>query len=124
MSDNTNRLAGIANMTIDGQVFAVAGTAKWSPSGVTRETLKGQDGIHGYKEMPTEGKMSATLRDSGGLSVAGLNAVTNSTIVFGLANGKTVIGRNMWWAGDPAEVDTQEGTLEVRFEGPSVTESN
>ena len=48
--------------------------------------------------------------------------MTNSTVVLKLANGKTIFGRNMWTV-DVQEVKTAEATLEVKWEGPSVTEA-
>src|SRR5260363_409760 len=49
----------------------------------------GMDGVHGYKETPHAGFISATLRDAGGLTVADFNAMTNVTVTVELANGKT-----------------------------------
>ncbi|HZR87894.1 MAG TPA: phage tail tube protein [Bradyrhizobium sp.] len=122
MGDTTNRVAGIATMAIDGQSYAVAGQVRYSPSTVTREPMVGQDGPHGYKEMPVMPYIAVSLRDTGGLSVASINAITNSTIVLGLANGKTVIGRNMF-AVDTQEVDTEEAKLEAKFNGFDVSEN-
>ena len=122
MGDNTNRVAGIIAVAIDGRSYAVAGQATYSPSTVTREPQVGQDGPHGYKEMPVMPKMGMSLRDTGGLSVASLNAITNSTIVMSLANGKTVVGRTMF-STDIQEVDTEESKLDVKFSGFEVTET-
>jgi hypothetical protein len=55
------------------------------------------------------------------LTVADFNQMTNVTISLSLANGKQVVGRNMWCTG-VQEVKTQEATFEVKFEGTSVTE--
>lgn len=117
-----NRLAGTANVSADGRTYMLVGELSYNPSSVKRETQMGQDGVHGYKEMPRQGRISGTFRDSGDLSVADINAMTNSTVVLSLANGKTIIGRNMWTVEDQ-EVKTAEGTFEVVWEGPSVTES-
>jgi hypothetical protein len=121
MADTTNRLAGIATLTIDGASYAVVGDLAYRVSKVNRESLVGQDGVHGYKEMPTTGMMSATLRDAANLSVASLNAMTNSTVIAELANGKTIVGRNMW-AVDVQEVKTADAALEFKLEGPDVSE--
>lgn len=121
MADTTNRLAGIAYLSVDGKNYMLSGDFSYSPSGVTRETLAGQDRIHGYSEKPHAGAMSATIRDSGGLSVASFNRMTNVTVTCELANGKTIIGRNMWTT-EPPEVKTAEGTFEVKWEGLSVEE--
>ena len=122
MSDTTNRLAGICYLTVDGKNYMLAGDFAYSVSSVTRETLAGQDRVHGYSEKPVPGSMSGTIRDAGGLTVADFNAMTNVTAVAELANGKTIVGRNMWTV-DQQEVKTTEGTFEVKWEGPDVQEA-
>lgn len=116
-----NLLAGTARITANGVTYMLVGDLSYSPSSVKRETKSGQDGVHGYSEMPIPGKIGGTLRDTGSLTVADLNAMADATVVLDLANGKTIIGRNMWTV-DSQEVKTAEGTFEVAFEGPSVTE--
>jgi len=121
MADQPKALAGIVSLTIDGVTYLVAGDAKYQVSSRKRETLIGQDRVHGYSEMPRAGVISMTLRDRGDLSVTAVAAITNSTIVLGLSNGKTIVGRGMWCVGDQL-VDTKEGTLDAEFEGVSVVE--
>ena len=121
MADTTNRLAGIAYLSVDGQTYMLAGDLGYSVSKVARETVTGQDGVHGYSEKPHAGYVSATIRDAGGLSVASFNAMTNVTVTCELANGKTIVGRNMWTT-EAQEVKTAEGTFEVKWEGFSVEE--
>jgi hypothetical protein len=67
--------------------------------------------------------MKAQLTDTGGLSVASLNAMTNVTVVAELANGKLITGRNMWTTG-AQEVESVEATLDVVWEGADVSEQN
>ena len=50
------------------------------------------------------------------------NAMTNVTVTVELANGKTIIGRNMWTV-EAQEVKTAEATFEVKWEGFSVEEA-
>lgn len=121
MADNSNRLGGIAFFAIDGKAYALRGDLKYSPGTVTREAIVGQDGPHGYKETPVFPWMSATLSDTGGLTVADLNAITNSTIVAQLANGKVVTGRNAFTV-ETQEVDASDAKLEVKFNAFAVTE--
>lgn len=116
-----NRLAGTASLVVNGVTHMLVGELSYDPSAVKRESLTGQDGVHGFKESPKPGKISGTLRDSGSLTVADLNAMTDATVVATLANGKTIIGRNMWTV-DAQEVKTSEGTFEVTWEGPTVSE--
>jgi hypothetical protein len=123
MSGSTNRrLAGLASITIDGDCWDVAGDLEYSPSTVSRETLKGQTAVEGYSEMPQQGYMSMRLRDRADETVYSLNGKTASTIIAQLANGKTVYGYGLWQTGEIG-VNTQEATFTIRFEGPSVVES-
>lgn len=119
---SSNKLAGTITLTADGTTQMVVGEVSYVSSTVKRETLTGQDGVHGFKVLPIPGKIAATLRDSGDLTVADINAMEDVTVTLDLANGKTVIGRNMWTT-EPLEVKTEDGTFEVVWEGPSVTET-
>lgn len=124
MANNTNRLAGIANISVDGVTYLLSGEFTYSPADIERKTLTGQDQVHGYSETPRPPFVSCTLRDAGGLTVKDFNSFTDVTIHAELANGKTITGRNMWTV-DAQEVKTQEATFDVRFEGMSgsVTEN-
>lgn len=122
MAVNQGLLAGTANFSVDGVSYNLQGELKWSPGTVSRETLTGMDGVHGFKETPRAPSISATLRDSGGLTVADFNAMRGVNLVISLANGKIVIGSNMWTI-EAQEVDSVEGTFEVKFEGALVEEA-
>ncbi|MEF3068066.1 phage tail tube protein [Pandoraea apista] len=122
MAGNPNRLAGTASITVDGTNYLLVGDFEYNPSSVTRETLSGQDGVHGFSEKKRPGSISASLRDAGNLTVADLNSMDNVTVVAQLANGKTIIGRNMWTVEDQT-VKSTDATIEVKFEGPQVSET-
>jgi hypothetical protein len=124
LADTTNRVAGTAHVAVDGVSYALVGEMEYNPSKVSRESAVGQDGVHGYIEKPMAPHISATLRDTNGLSVAGLNAMTNNTVMVELANGKIIVGRNMWTVEDQTAKAT-DGTIEVKWEGlqGSVTEN-
>lgn len=116
MSIDPNRLAGTAEVTVDGQTYMIAGDFKYSPGSATRETLTGQDQVHGYKELPRAPFISCSVRDSGGLTVGNVNKQTGVTISAVLANGKQIIGRGMWTV-EAQEVDTADAKFEVKWEG-------
>lgn len=118
----SNLLAGTASVTVDGATYLVEGGFKYNPSTVTRESLTGMDGVHGYKEKFIAPSISMSLRDTGGLTVNAVNGMTNVTVVAQLANGKTIIGRNMWTV-ESQEVDSEDAKFDVKFEGPQVSES-
>lgn len=122
MANDTRRLAGIAYVTVDGQNYMLVGDLSYQVSKVSRETLIGQDAVHGYSEKPVAGHIVGTFRDSQGTSLAAFNGMTNVSVICELANGKTVIGRNMWTV-DVQEVKTMEASFEVRWESESVEEA-
>jgi Phage tail tube protein len=122
MADTTSLLAGTAYVTVDGQSYLLEGSIKWVPSTVKRETVTGMDGVHGYKETPIPGSISGSFRDTADISAADFNKMTNVTVQVELANGKMVVGRNMWTV-DSQEVDSAEATVEVKWEGPLVEEA-
>ena len=117
----SNLIAGIAQITVDGETYQLEGGLKYSPSSVKRESMIGQDGFHGFKETPVTGSISMTIRDAGSLAVSDFNAMRNATVVAQLANGKVVVGRNMG-AVDVQEVDTGDAKFDVKFEGPQDSE--
>ena len=116
-----NFLAGTAYLSIDGKRVRLAGEFSYSPSTFTRETLTGMDSVHGYKQKPAAGKIGVKLRDAADMSVTALGNTTNSTITVELANGKTIVGAGMWCTEQPT-VDAEEGTIDWKLEGASVTE--
>lgn len=118
---SSNLIAGTAQITVDGVTYQLVGSLKYSPTTVKRDALVGQDGFHGWKEMPKPGSITMDVRDAGDLTVADFNGMTNVTVVAELANGKTVVGRNMGTT-EPEEVETEEAKFSVKFEGPQVSE--
>ncbi len=125
MADNTNRVAGVAYLSVNGQTLPLAGEFEYMPSTVKRDPMVGVDGVHGYKELPVPGWIKGSIRDAFGLTVTQLNAMTNVNVVCQLANGKTVNGRNMWQNGEPPSGKADEATIEMEWAGlqASVTET-
>ena len=100
----------------------VEGSFKYKVSRVKRESLVGMDGVHGYKETPVAVSISFSMRDGRGTSIIGVNNQTNVTVVAQLANGKTIIGSNVWNV-DDLEVDSEDAKVDAKWEGMSVTEN-
>jgi hypothetical protein len=116
------RLAGVAYISVDGVQYMLAGDLEYRVATVERETLVGQDSVHGYSEKPVAGFIKGQLRDASNLSVASINAMTNVSVIAQLANGKNITGGGMWTV-SAQEVKTQEGTFDVEFQGPLVEEA-
>lgn len=116
------RLAGTAYMTVNGTTYRVAGDCEWSPSSVRRESLVGMDGYHGYSETPVAASMSITGRDSGGVRASDYINMVGVTVVFKLANGKTIVGPSMVLV-EKVDVNSVDATIRLRFEGEQVLET-
>lgn len=115
-------IAGTCYFNVDGKRWALVGEFRYRPSGVMREAKLGSDGYHGHKEKPMQGQIVAKLRNTGAELLSSINNIVNGTITAELANGKTVVGRNMFRAGDPVTADAEEAEFECTFEGPEVIE--
>lgn len=115
------RLAGVTGLSIDGTSYMVVSDVTWSPAKWKRETLLGLDSVHGYSEVPNQGYIEATLRDSGHITVGDFNLMRCVEVQVQLANGKIVAGSNMWNTA-ALEVRAAEGTFQVRFDGIDVSE--
>ena len=122
MADNARRIAGTAQANIDGVTIPVVGTPTWRVATVTRESLVGMDGPHGYSEKPVTGFIAFQARDTRDILVQGYQEMTNVTVTLILANGKRVTGTQMWNT-EAVEVDSSEATLNLRFEGIDVRET-
>jgi hypothetical protein len=111
------RLAGITQFTVNGVTYPVT-EFSWSPAVVKRETLTSMSGVDGYSEMPKAPYIAGKFRDSGGTDVTAFNALTGATIVLALANGKQIVGHNLWNTGE-TDVAGVDATFDFRFEGVS-----
>lgn len=117
----THRIAGIAYLKVDGEQIDIRGKFKYKVNTVKREVITGQDGVHGYKEMPEAPYISGDVDDMPGTRLKRLEGITDATITLELANGKTIVLNNAWWE-DTSEVDTEEGSYPVKFVGLTASE--
>src|ERR1700751_5377991 len=114
------RIAGIAFLTVDGDQLALRGNFTVSPSPVERTMIAGQDGIHGYQELPRVPYIEADLSTTPAFDITTLDGQTDVTVVAQPANGWTF---NMSDAICKAalEQNTRDGQVRVRWEGMNVT---
>lgn len=122
MTASTNRIAGQAFIYVEGNNLKVAGALKYAVNIVKRETKAGQSGVDGYSEMPTAPFIDLQVRDDGSLSMSDIANWTGVTVTCKLINGKVITGAGMWTV-ESQEVDTTEGSFNIRFEGKLVTEA-
>jgi len=120
---STNKIAGTAFVKYsqaNGQSRQLALRGNWTVSidPDEREGIAGQDGVHGYKEMPRVPFMEGEFSTVRGFSIDELKAIKDATITTETANGNVYLLRNAWTAG-AREIDTAEGQCSIRFEGLS-----
>jgi hypothetical protein len=119
MSDQ--RRAGVIQLNVNSEMQDCAGEFSYSLGGAMREGLVGPDRVQGFKETPSIPYIEGPIRDRRTLDVAAMQAMTDGTITLELANGKVIVLRNAWYAGELVG-NTDEGTIQARWEGLSAEE--
>jgi hypothetical protein len=110
------RIAGIAFLTVDGDQLALRGNFTVSPSPVERTMIAGQDGVHGYQELPRVPYIEGDLSTVPGLSLETLLTETDVTVVAQLANNMQYVLTSATCKGG-FENNTRDGQVGVRWEG-------
>ena len=110
-----DRLGGIINLQIDGENYRAKGEFTYGLGIPKKEAVVGTDGVHGFKETPQVAFCEGEVTDSRELDHIGLASLSNVTVTLELGNGKVIVLREAWQAGD-ASGHTEEGNIDVRFE--------
>jgi hypothetical protein len=117
----SRRAAGQAWLTVNNVGYSVVSEPSWRTARVQRETLVSLSGIDGYKEVALPGFIAATIRDTFGQRVADFQDMVDVTVTLKQSNGKQISGTGMWTT-EASEVNAEEATFAVRFEGELVEE--
>ena len=86
-----------------------------------RTGIAGQDGVHGFSEMPAIPAIEFDVSMRGEISAEDFQLMDDETVMAEMANGTVYTLRNAWKAG-AAEHNAAEGTMRVRFEGMDIQE--
>jgi uncharacterized protein YlzI (FlbEa/FlbD family) len=116
-----NRVGGIAYLTVNGRMLALRGSFTVTPSRTKKTGVAGQDGVHGFTEMPQVPSIKGNVTLTPDTSVEELDAIDDGTVMAELANGKNYVLREAWSCGGES-IDTAEGQTPVNFEGMSCDE--
>ena len=110
------RIAGVAFLQVDGNQLALRGNFTVSPSAVERTMIAGQDGVHGYQELPRVPYIEGDLSTMPEISLEDLESETDVTVVAQLANRiqYTLVGATCKGG---LEANTRDGQVRVRWEG-------
>jgi Phage tail tube protein len=128
------KFAGIAYLMVDNVQYRLRGNFTVSPSPVERTMIAGQDGVHGFQELPRVPFIEGDLSTTSDLNLESLDGMTNVQVIAQLSNQKqyTLIGATCKAA---LEANTRDGQVRVRWEGlwceemsinnsPSITEAS
>ena len=113
-----NRVGGIIELKIDGAIYNAKGNFTYNLGRPMREGVIGADAVHGFKETPQVAFIEGEITDRADMSLDSLTGTTGATVYLRLANGKIIVLRDAWFAGEGTG-NTEEGNIAVRFEGMS-----
>jgi hypothetical protein len=109
------RLSGITAFSVNGSAISVI-EFMWDPANVENSTVTSLSGVDGYDQKPVAPFISGKFRDTGANSVTSFTGMSNATVVALLANGKQIVGHNLWYVGRP-NVNGADAGFDFRFEG-------
>lgn len=115
------RRAGLIQLQVNGEIFDAKGSFSYNLGRPMREAIPGSDGIHGYKETPQVAFIEGAITDRGNLDVATLVSQRDVTVTLTLGNGKVIVLRDAWFAGE-GTASTEEAEIPVRWEGANAEE--
>lgn len=115
------RKGGIIQLQVNGVLLDAKGSFSYGLGTPKRDAIVGADAVHGFMEKPQVAFIEGEITDRASLDLKTLLTAEDSTVTLILANGKTVVLRDAWQAGDGTG-NTEEGNVAVRFEGKSAEE--
>lgn len=114
----SQRRAGILFLKVDGTQYDAKGSFTYNLGVPKREAIVGADKVHGFKESVQPAFIEGEVTDSSSLDLKTLLQLDGVTATLELANGKVIVLRNAWYAGD-GNVQTEEGNIVLRIEAES-----
>jgi len=114
-------IAGTAYLKVNSGMIPLKGNLTVSGSPMERTGIAGQDGVHGYQELPRVPYIEGDVSTLPEISTEALEAIIDASVTAELINGTTYVLRNAWVKG-PIEVNTHDGQFRIRFEGMSCDE--
>lgn len=108
------RIGGTAFLRVDGAQIPIRGDWTYRANKIKRESIAGQDGVHGYTEMPVVPGMKGKVTDLGGISTQALHALKPAVITLELNNGKVITGIDGWVVGE-IESASADGSYDLEW---------
>jgi hypothetical protein len=117
----TQRRSGLIQLNIGAVLHDAKGNFSYNLGRPKREAIVGADAVHGYAETPQAAFIEGEITDRGTLDLAALVVLEDTTVTLTLANGKVIVLREAWFAGE-GTASTEAAAIAVRFEGISAEE--
>lgn len=121
MANTRNRIAGTLALIVNGETHNIAGDWEYNLGAPKRTGVVGPDRVHGYMEEPQVPFIQGKVRDRANLNVLAMLTIDDATVVLPIANGKTVVLRSAWQAGE-GTIAANSAEIDTRFEGLSADE--
>ena len=109
-----NRVGGTITFRRNGISYLAKGSFEYNLGRPMRETVTGQDEVHGFTEKPQPATVKGMITDDGTLDIDLLCRGEGELITLELANGKTVMLEEAWSQTEGA-VKTETGEIEINF---------
>ncbi len=110
----SQRKGGTIQLQVAGVLLDALGSFSYNLGHPMREDIVGSDRVHGYTEKPQVAFIEGEITDRGTLDLGALIDTTLATVTLSLANGKTIMLRDAWYAGDGTG-NTEGGNVAVKF---------
>lgn len=111
-----DRIGGIIFGKINGEQMRLKGSWTYNLGQPKRDGVVGADGVHGFADQVQVPFFEGAISDSGDTDLKALLGITDATLTLELANGKVIVLRSAWFAGE-GNVTTEQGEIDARFEG-------
>lgn len=111
---NQNRRAGRIFVRSNGRQYDAKGSFSYGLGLPLRNDLIGADRVHGYYETAQAAFIEGVITDSSTLDLAELCKQDGVSVTLELANGKTIVLSNAWYAGD-GKGTTEQGEITVKW---------
>jgi hypothetical protein len=116
------RIAGVLELQVNGEIHAAKGDFTVNLGAHKRSGIKGSDGrLHGFREEPQLSYLEGKITVLGTTVVSTILNLIDATATLKLANGKTYVFRNAYYAGD-GNITTGEAEMDFRLECESAEE--
>jgi Phage tail tube protein. len=111
-------IAGQVFFKVDGSQYSVAGSVTVSLGNTSKEALVGHTGVDGFKVLPKAPFIECQFRDFPDIDLNKVERLQGVTVTVELKGGKNGVLRDASQV-NALELNTEDGTYTVRFEGKS-----